>query len=71
MNADQTMGAAAWASKYQFIAVKKAGGGCKANDAHPMDANDRQIATAPAALSGSEGDIRREALRIRVLVKLT
>ena len=53
------------------MATKKAGGGCRANDAHPIDANKRQIAIVPAARSGSEDDMSRDAWRIRVVVNVT
>jgi len=65
------MGAAAWGPRCQFIATRMAGGGCRANDAHPMDAKKKQMASVPVARSGSEDDIRRDAWRIRVLVNVT
>ena len=50
----------------QFIETRMAGGGWRASDAHPMDAKKRQMASVPAARSGPEDDMRRDAWRIRV-----
>jgi hypothetical protein len=71
ISADHNMGAAAWGPRCQFIETRIAGGGCRANDANPMDAKRRQIANVRAARSGSEDDMRRDAWRIRVLVNVT
>ena len=71
ISADHSMGAAACGPRCQFIETRMAGGGCRASDAHPMDAKKRQMASVPAVRSGSEGDMRRDAWRIRVLVNVT
>lgn len=52
------------------MAIKKAGGGCKVNDAHPSDAKKRHMTIIPATRSGSEDDMRRDAWRIRVVVSV-
>ncbi len=69
--ADHNMGAAAWEPRCQFIEARMAGGGCRASDAHPMEAKKRQTASVLAVRSGSEVDISRDAWRIRVLVNVT
>jgi hypothetical protein len=71
ISADHSMGAAACGPRCQFIETRMAGGGCRASDAHPMDAKKRQMASVPAVRSGSVVDIRRDAWRIRVLVNVT
>jgi hypothetical protein len=53
------------------MATRLAGGGCKANDAHPIAANKRKIVIVPAARSGSEDDMSRDAWQIRVVVDVT
>jgi hypothetical protein len=65
------MGAAAWGPRCQVIETRMPGGGCRASDAHPMDAKKRQMASVLAVRSGSEVDIRRDAWWIRVLVNVT
>jgi hypothetical protein len=45
-----------------------AGGGCKANDARPIEANKKQTVIVPAARLGSEDDMSCDARRIRVVV---
>ena len=71
ISADHNMGTAAWGPGCQFIETRIAGGGCRANDANPMDAKRRQIASVRAVRSGSEDDMRRDAWRIRVLINVT
>ena len=68
-NADHNMGPAAWEPRCQSIETRMAGG-CRVNDAHPMDAKRKQMASVPAVRSGSEDDMRRDACRIRVLVNV-
>jgi hypothetical protein len=68
ISADHSMGAAACGPRCQFIETRMAGGGCRANDVHPMVAKRRQMASVR---SGSEDDMRRDARRIRVLVSVT
>src|SRR5882757_3988172 len=38
ISADHSMGATACGPRCQFIETRMAGGGCRASDAHPMDA---------------------------------
>ena len=71
ISADHSIGAAACGPRCQFIETRMAGGGCRASDAHPMDAKKRQMASVPAVRSGSVVHIRRDAWRIRVLVNVT
>jgi hypothetical protein len=65
------MGAAAWGPSGQFIEIRIAGGGSRANEAHPMDTKRKQAASVPADRPGSEDGMRRDAWRIRVLVIVT
>lgn len=69
-SADHNMGAAAWGPRCQFIESRMAGGGPRANEAHPMDTKRKQAPSVPAVRPGSEGDMRRDAWRIRVLVNV-
>jgi hypothetical protein len=71
ISADHRMGAAGWGPRCKSIATRTTGGGCRAYDAHPIDARKRQMASVPAKRSGWEDDMRCEAWRIRVVVNVT
>ena len=53
------------------MAIRIAGGGCRATDAHPKEAIKKQMASVPATRSGSEDDVKRDTRRIRALVDVT
>jgi hypothetical protein len=45
ISADHRMGAAGWGPRCKSIATRTTGGGCRAYDAHPIDARKRQMAS--------------------------